>query len=157
MGIEPTTVAVPSVSGQDATTAQKTLSDQGFKVTVSNVDGTGQAGSVLGTSPAAGTQVAKGSDVTLQLSNGNQGGQVPNVVGQDENDARQALEDAGFTNIRTQDVDTGGSQSDGTVISTNPTAGQTADADEQITLFISNSSGDSGGFFGGGGGGGGNN
>ena len=51
------------------------LASAGLKVTVSQVDGPGAAGSVVGTDPAAGTSVKKNSTVTLQLSNGNQGGQ----------------------------------------------------------------------------------
>jgi eukaryotic-like serine/threonine-protein kinase len=65
----PPMVAVPDVSGQDCQTAQSTLSQAGFQVSVS------QAGfhknQASGTNPPAGTQVAKGSAVALACGSWN--------------------------------------------------------------------------------------
>ena len=156
IGTAPVNVSVPSVTGQDATTAQQTLSSAGLKVTVAKVDGTGQAGSVIGTDPPAGTSVKKNSSVTLQVSSGNQVGQVPDVSKLSESDAKKALTAAGFSNFDTQSQDLGTSnpQYNGKVTSTDPPAGTKANPSQTITIYIGKSSGSGGtggGFFGGGG------
>ena len=144
IGSKPTNVQVPDVSDRDLAGAQQELQDAGLTPQVTQVDGGGDAGKVIGTNPAAGTTVAKGSTVVLQVStgNGNSVGTVPNVQGQSEGDAKKALRAAGFSNIDTQDQDLGRQypQFDGKAIGTNPQAGTTADQDQKITLFIGKSS-----------------
>ncbi|MDT7711042.1 MAG: eukaryotic-like serine/threonine-protein kinase [Pseudonocardiales bacterium] len=155
IGTAPVNVAVPDVTGQDQNTATQTLQNAGFKVTTAQVNGTGAAGSVVGTNPAAGTQAKKGSTVTLQLSNGTQTGTVPNVQGMSQSDALKALSAAGYTNVDTQTQDVGNrTDFDGKAVGTSPGAGSTADPNQQITLYIGRATG--GGGNGGGGGGNGN-
>jgi serine/threonine-protein kinase len=149
IGKAPTNVEVPDVSGQDATTATQTLKDKGFQVTTQQVDGSGDPGSVLGTSPAAGTQAPSNSTVVLLLSNGNQTGTVPKVQGMSESDAQKALKDAGYTNIDTQTKDIGNrTDFDGKALGTDPGAGSQVDLDQQITLYIGKAGGNGNGFFG---------
>ncbi|OJY44703.1 Stk1 family PASTA domain-containing Ser/Thr kinase [Pseudonocardia sp. 73-21] len=150
IGKAPTNVKVPDVTGQDAATAQQTLQGAGFQVTTANVDGGGKPGSVLGTSPAAGSSAAKGSTVTLQLSNGNQGSPVPDVRTKSESDAKKALRAAGYTNIDTTDQDIGNNnpQFDGKVIAQSVPGGSTVDPNTQITLTVGKAS-SGGGIFGG--------
>jgi eukaryotic-like serine/threonine-protein kinase len=143
VGAKPTTVQVPDVSGQDLATAQKTLQDAGLTVQVAQVDGSGDAGSVIGTNPQAGATVQKSSTVVLQVSNGsgsggNATGTVPNVQGQTESDARKILKDAGFSNVDAQDQNIGAQNADfdGKAIGTNPPAGTTTTTDQKIILFI---------------------
>ncbi len=153
VGKAPTNIKVPDVTGQDAATAAQTLTSAGFQVQTANVDGGGQPGSVLGTSPAAGSSAAKGSTVTLQLSNGNQASQVPDVRGQSASDAKKALKAAGYSNVNTTDQQIGSNnaQYDGKVIDQSVPAGTTADPTTQITLTIGKVSGNGGGggIFGG--------
>ena len=115
-----------------------------------NVDGGGQPGSVLGTNPAAGSSAAKGSTVTLQLSNGNQASPVPDVRGQSESDAKKALKAAGYTNVDTteQQIGSNNAQFDGKVIAQSVPGGSTVDPNTQITLIIGKVSGTGNGFFG---------
>jgi len=153
IGTAPVNVTVPEVTGQDVDTATQTLKGKGFKVQTSQVDGGGQPGSVLSSDPAANTQAKKGSTVTLQVSNGNQAGQVPPTTGMSESDAKKALRAAGFSNFSTQQQDIGNNnpQFDGKVTMTDPAAGSTANPSQTITIYIGQSSGGGGnGFFGGG-------
>ena len=55
------------------------------------------AGKVIGTNPAAGTMLDKGSPVQLLVSTGPQTIAVPNVVGQARDPAIQALTGAGLS------------------------------------------------------------
>ena len=64
-------VAVPDVSGMTATAASNALGQAGFKVsTTTQASATVPANSVISTNPPAGTQAAKGSNVTLVVSSG---------------------------------------------------------------------------------------
>ena len=93
VGIQATNVAGPErARAGRASDAQKTLEQAGFKVARETVDAGGDEGTVVGTSPAAGTQAKKGSEVTLQISSGDKGQPpVPNVLGQEQHDAEQLL------------------------------------------------------------------
>lgn len=66
--------------------------------------------------------------------------EVPDVVGQTESDARQQLNQAGFNDVDTQDVDalsTGSNErADGIVLAQEPTAGSTTDPDKKVTLRV---------------------
>lgn len=67
----PAQVAVPDVSGQTQATAASTLTAAGFQVTaVSSPSTPGMNGKVINQSPAAGTQAAKGSTVTITVGSG---------------------------------------------------------------------------------------
>ncbi len=145
IGTKPANVQVPTVTDRDLAGAQKALQDAGLTVQVAQVDGGGDAGQVVGTNPAAGTTVAKGSTVVLQVStgngNGNGTGTVPTVQGLSEGDAKKALKNAGFSDIDTQDQDLGNQfpQFDGKAIGTNPQAGTTTQQDQKVVLFIGKS------------------
>jgi beta-lactam-binding protein with PASTA domain len=64
-------VSVPSVAGDDLAGASATLGAAGFKVTsIQQSSTTVASGTVIGTNPAAGTQMAKGSTVQVIVSSG---------------------------------------------------------------------------------------
>jgi serine/threonine-protein kinase len=152
VGTKQTTVAVPDVTGQSEDQAKQTLANSGFtSVQTQNVDGGGQEGSVVGTNPAAGTRVAPGTTITLQISRGNQV-QMPNVVGQSVNDAVDQLRSAGIRNYQLQATQVSDSGQNNRVVQTDPSAGKSVDPDETVTLVVGQSSGNGGGggFFGGG-------
>ncbi len=148
IGIESTGVAIPNVVGRSASDAESTLVDAGFTVRRQDVDAGGDDGSVVGTVPQAGTQAKKGSEVTLQISSGNNGQRpVPNVVGQEQNDAEQLLRDSGFTRVSTRKIQTLDQAEDGRVVAQSPAGGQNTDTGEQVQLLIGDvqSGGGSGG------------
>lgn len=64
-------VSVPSVAGDDLAGASATLGGAGFKVTsIQQSSTTVASGTVIGTNPSAGTQMAKGSTVQVIVSSG---------------------------------------------------------------------------------------
>jgi serine/threonine-protein kinase len=135
VGTQQTALTVPDVTGQDKDDAKKALEAKGFEVDTNTVDGGGQKDTVLSTDPPAGTQAQPGSKVTMNVSKGNQPTAVPDVRGQTATQAKQSLKDAGFTNVSTQTVDTGG-QFAGRVVDQSPSPGSTGDPDQQITLLV---------------------
>ncbi|TCK27468.1 Stk1 family PASTA domain-containing Ser/Thr kinase [Pseudonocardia endophytica] len=135
IGKEQTTVAVPDVSGQSADQAQSTLRNAGFtNVTTSTVDGGGQAGSVVGTDPSAGTKVSKNATITLQISKGNQK-QVPNVVGQDYRNAVNQLDAAGLA-YRLQAQQVSDTSQVNKVLSQSPSGGSQSDGNTEVQLVV---------------------
>ncbi|MFD7031236.1 Stk1 family PASTA domain-containing Ser/Thr kinase [Streptomyces sp. NPDC059917] len=91
-------VQVPSVVGAGVEQARAGLEGLGLKVEVApeQVNSASPAGSVANQSLSAGAQAAAGDTVTLTVSKGPRQVPVPNVVGQDAEAAKRALEGAGF-------------------------------------------------------------
>ncbi|MFG2826648.1 Stk1 family PASTA domain-containing Ser/Thr kinase [Streptomyces sp. NPDC048434] len=93
---------VPDVKGQDFQAAQQQLQDLGFQVAKSEQEVTdpNQVGKVIGQSPEGNTKAEEKSTVTLTVGKAGAQTPVPGVVGQTLKDAKQALQQAGFTNIQ---------------------------------------------------------
>lgn len=135
VGVAPDTIAVPPVVDLDVDRARTTLENAGFtgNVNTQQADSTEPEGTVVAVDPAEGTQVAPDTAITLSVSDGD--AEVPDVTGQPQDAATQALRSAGFTNIGVEEVDS--DQPVGTVVATDPAAGSQAAADERITLQVS--------------------
>ncbi|SNS57482.1 serine/threonine protein kinase [Geodermatophilus pulveris] len=134
LGVGPDTVEVPAVIGLDADRAEATLENAGFEtVTTEEIDSVAPEGQVTGVEPGEGQAVDPGTTVTLQVSDGD--AQVPDVTGQQQAAATQALRAAGFTNVVPEEVEA--EQAAGTVVATDPAAGDQASADDEITLQVS--------------------
>ncbi|MFD8236125.1 Stk1 family PASTA domain-containing Ser/Thr kinase [Streptomyces sp. NPDC059696] len=91
-------VDIPDVTGSDEADARSELTEAGLKVKIATERVTSSEydkGQVVRQSPASGT-AAEGDTVTLTLSKGPEMIEVPDVVGDNVDDARQALEGAGF-------------------------------------------------------------
>jgi beta-lactam-binding protein with PASTA domain/tRNA A-37 threonylcarbamoyl transferase component Bud32 len=128
---------VPNVVGQDEAAAVAALGRAGFtNVTVTRrADNDTQAGRVLEQTPKANDQAAKDAPVTIVVSSGLEKTTVPDVRGQDLADAANRLGQDGFrTTTRNQASDTVGA---GKVITTDPAAGQQADHNSLVTIFVS--------------------
>ncbi|MBA4860151.1 Stk1 family PASTA domain-containing Ser/Thr kinase [Streptomyces sp. PSKA54] len=91
-------VDVPDVTGESVEDATADLEEEGLKVEIASVRVNSEfdAGTVARQSPAADRQVAEGDTITLTISKGPVMVEVPDVVGDNVDDARQKLEDAGF-------------------------------------------------------------
>ncbi|MFG2309531.1 Stk1 family PASTA domain-containing Ser/Thr kinase [Streptomyces sp. NPDC048566] len=91
-------VEVPDVTGSSVEDATAELEDAGLKVKVAAKQVTSEfdKGQVAGQSPDSGREAATGDTVTLTVSKGPEMVQVPDVVGDSVDEARQKLEDAGF-------------------------------------------------------------
>jgi serine/threonine-protein kinase len=131
------TITMPDVRNQQEAAATQALADVGLtNVTTTEMESDQPAGTVLGTDPAPGNQVGAGTRITLQVSGGVTTIAVPNVIGQTETAARAALQNAGFTNIRTQPTENDGSVEEGQVLNTNPEPGTEVEPDTEIVLLI---------------------
>ncbi|GAA4918841.1 serine/threonine-protein kinase [Actinomycetospora succinea] len=156
IGRERETLRLPDVTGQDRQTATTTLEGVGLQVEVTEVDGGGSAGTVVSTSPSAGSQVPRNSSVTLRVSRGNQNQvQVPSLVGQLPSDAVQTLVQAGFRggNLQRTSQSVSDPSQDGKILSQNPTAGSSADPGSSVAVVVGRyqpGSDDGGGLFPGG-------
>jgi serine/threonine-protein kinase len=119
-------VPVPDVTTQDPFAASATLGQAGFQVTVVQTPSdTVPNGKVIGTDPAAGTPLAKGTEVKLLVSTGPALVDVPSTVGQPQAAAVALLHDQlGFGLTITQ-VNAGPAKK-GIVIAQSPSGGQAA-------------------------------
>jgi len=91
-------VDVPDVTGEDPQDARADLEDAGLAVKIApeRVNSQFDKGQVATQSPKADSRAAEGDTVTLTLSKGPQMIEVPDVTGDSVDDAKQALQDAGF-------------------------------------------------------------
>ncbi|MEU5881714.1 Stk1 family PASTA domain-containing Ser/Thr kinase [Spirillospora sp. NPDC047279] len=138
-----TGMSMPDLVGRNGEEAENTLRSMGLEVTVEKQkDENKPPGSVLSQNPQGGTGVSRNDPVTIVVNEkdclfGNffcddEGGgdgeriPVPNVTGQNVNDARRALENSGF---RVKVIGVGGNK----VHFQNPSSGD-APRDSEITL-----------------------
>ncbi|MEU9226507.1 Stk1 family PASTA domain-containing Ser/Thr kinase [Streptomyces massasporeus] len=92
-------IDIPDVTGSDEADARSELTEAGLKVKIATERVTSSEydkGQVVRQSPTSGGPAAEGDTVTLTLSKGPEMIEVPDVVGDSVDDARQALEGAGF-------------------------------------------------------------
>ena len=139
----PPPVAVPSVVGQAKSDARAQLEAAGFSVSVNQAfSDTAPKNEVVSQSPAAGTDVPKGSQVTITVSKGPQQVPVPDVVGMDVKSARAALRAKGFKVKTVKQPTVGG---DNTVQSQTPDAGSKQDKGSEVTITVASPDNGSGG------------
>ncbi|MFF7275984.1 Stk1 family PASTA domain-containing Ser/Thr kinase [Streptomyces griseorubiginosus] len=91
-------VDVPDVTGEDLSDARSDLEEAGLKVKIApaRVNSEYDAGQVARQSPEPDTQAAEGDTITLTISKGPEMIEVPDVTGDSVDDAKTALEGAGF-------------------------------------------------------------
>jgi beta-lactam-binding protein with PASTA domain/tRNA A-37 threonylcarbamoyl transferase component Bud32 len=129
-------VKVPDVKGKDAAIAANDLGRVGLETnTKQEASSTVAEGKVIRTEPATGTEVDKGSTVTMVVSSGPAQVAVPDVVGMTEAAATKRLNDAGFkVTVQNQTVAT--DEDDGRVMDQNPDAGTKADQGSTVTIAV---------------------
>jgi eukaryotic-like serine/threonine-protein kinase len=129
-------IAMPNVVGQESQTAQQLLQQAGFQVSVqSEQSDSVPSGRVTRTDPGANANVKRGSSVTMFVSTGPQNVNVPNVVGQMQNQATQTLQQAGFQVFVSQQNSNNPSDN-GRVLAQNPAAGQQQPKGSGVTLTV---------------------
>ena len=118
----PERVEVPGVVGLDVDEARAELADAGLRAVVNEVESDRPEDEVTGQNPAAGTEVDKGTRVTISVSKGREEEEVPNVEGDDEAEAIATLEAAGFeVDVREEAAPP---EQEGTVIRQRPSGGR---------------------------------
>jgi beta-lactam-binding protein with PASTA domain len=132
-------VDVPNVVGRDATEAAEVLHRRGLEVDFVNRESDSvPRDEVISQDPDAGESVREGSHVTVTVSGGKGTVAVPAVEGQSQDEAQQALRDAGFkTSVKKAFSDT---VPEGDVISSSPQGGTQATKGRTVTLTVSQGS-----------------
>jgi beta-lactam-binding protein with PASTA domain/predicted Ser/Thr protein kinase len=132
----PGEAAVPSVAGLRRAEAEDRLRAAGFETRVERVfSDEVDRGLVIDTQPGSGSVIERGSTVALRVSRGIEQVEVPDVVGQSEDDARSALEAA---KLRVGEVTEQESPDEepGTVLEQDPAAGERVDHDTPVDLVV---------------------
>ncbi len=133
-------VEVPATIGLTRPEAEKVLTDEGFKVDVTEqANPTIEAGRVISQDPAPRTKAPEGSTVKLAVSTGPEKVEVPNVVGQAQLEAQNTLVAAGLK-FRVESVENE-TVEPGTVVTQNPAAGEAVVKDTEILLQVSKGTG----------------
>jgi beta-lactam-binding protein with PASTA domain/predicted Ser/Thr protein kinase len=128
-------VTVPDVRNQPFANAKSALEGAGFSVARVDIQSDMPKGVVVVEDPSAGTQVPKGSKITLSVSKGPATTQVPDVTGVDQATAESILHGSGLTAAVIYDPVTDPSQ-DGIVQSEDPPPGTDAQAGEVVTIHV---------------------
>ncbi|WP_460727651.1 Stk1 family PASTA domain-containing Ser/Thr kinase [Nocardia heshunensis] len=130
--------AVPSIAGMNTDKAIATLQSAGFKTDTRNkASDTVPVGNVVGTDPAAGTRITKGSLVAILVSSGKP--KVPDVqAGQDVASVNKAIKDAGLTPVDGGEI--GSTAPKGTVAKVDPGSGTVLPANAQVKVYRSKGS-----------------
>ena len=132
----PKPITVPSVIGTAYESAQSQLQGLGFAVTREDVEDAQQPeGIVVGQTPAAGTQQGKGSVIALQVSQGPQTSQIPDVTSLTEADAAAQLAQSGFE-VQTVEEIVDDQQLDGRVLSQDPEGGTDAEQGTSVVIVV---------------------
>jgi serine/threonine-protein kinase len=125
---------VPNVVGLSASTATQRLGQRGYPVVVQRVSSDTRPGTVLSQSPAAGTALGRGGQVTITVARGRSAIVVPNVVGLADAEALVRLQAVG---LKGRTVPLGSSQPKGRVVSQTPSGGREVRKGSTVSLSIS--------------------
>jgi beta-lactam-binding protein with PASTA domain len=148
----PSTRALPNYVEQELQAVKDDLTSRGLvPVPISNENDTNEngesanvePGQVYRTDPGQGVVVASGSSVRVFYREIETTATIPDLRGQTEAAARAALEQLGFVNITVQ-FEVNDDEPDGTVIATDPAAGQEIRVTDEITLTVARASGEPG-------------
>jgi serine/threonine-protein kinase len=131
---------VPDVAGKSVAEAASILGQQGLdgSKTTSEASETVPKDQVIRTDPAAGTQVDKGSKVTLVVSSGKAQVIVPSVTGLTKAAADNTINAAGLVPHATCHVN-GGAPANGDVTSQNPTQNTKVDKGTAVNYDVDTS------------------
>ena len=128
-------VTVPPVVGQTLEQARQRVDRAGLDVEVKRRTDQAPRDFVFEQSPNPGQEVDEGSVVTLFVSNGPSTVRVPDVVGQEEADARRRLRRADLRPDVEREAST--KVAAGIVMRTDPGPGRPAERDSAVTLVVS--------------------
>jgi eukaryotic-like serine/threonine-protein kinase len=132
----PEPVTVPDVVGRSEEDARGALEGAGLTVrTQQRESETEEPGTVLEQDPAAGEEVERGAEVTLTVAEAPPPVELPDVVGEQEDAARAALDDAGFE-VRVREQDVTDAAQDGVVVDQNPPGGEMREAGSRVTIVV---------------------
>jgi serine/threonine-protein kinase len=130
-------VAVPDVSGQQPDAARATLQAANLLVSIARVPSTiDQKDRVVGTDPAADSQVAERSTVTLQVGNGPEQTAVPPLNGKTVAEAEPLLTGRGLALGAQTEQNTTDPTQVGKILSSSPAAGENVPAGTTVAVVV---------------------
>lgn len=133
-------VDVPDVVNQPVEEATQVLEDAGFQVRINDItDETATPGTVVKQDPKAGSQAPKGSTVTLDVVQGSEEVDIPDVRNMTVEEARKELATAGFT-VGDTTKDYSDDVEEGKVMGQDPAAGTKAKVGTKVNLVVSQGS-----------------
>ena len=131
----PGEATVPSLAGLPREQAEAQLREAGFEPRVErSFSDTVPNGRVVGTTPPGGTTIERGSTVVLDVSRGREQVEVPDVVGESQDNARSTLEGAGLRVGKVTEEES--EEEPGTVIEQSPAGGKKVARDEAVDLVV---------------------
>jgi serine/threonine-protein kinase len=131
----PEQVEVPDVTGLSRDSAEDLLVKAGLEVTVEEQESEEPEDDVISQNPAAGTEVDRGTTVTITVSTGIEQVSVPNVVGLSRRDAIDQLRSVGLT-ATPREVDVSDPTQDGQVIDQRPAAGIEIEKGKSVVIMV---------------------
>jgi beta-lactam-binding protein with PASTA domain len=126
--------SVPDVVGQELADAARAFGKEGLKISITYVPSEEQFGTVVAQAQEPGTELERGDTVQINVSPGPEErsqARVPDVTGQDVDDARSTLEAAGFEVLL---VRLGG-EAEGDVAGQAPPGGANVPAGSLVVLY----------------------
>jgi serine/threonine-protein kinase len=132
----PRMVEVPDVVGRDRDEAERLLEARGLQVSFTErEDEDEEPGTVLEMDPAAGSEAERDATVTLTIAKEPAQVEIPDVLGEEADDAARVLEEQGFR-VRRREQALDGPDGDGTVLETTPPAGEQRDKGSRVTIVV---------------------
>lgn len=130
-------VSVPNITGLSLSDARAKAESVGLTISQTGSEHSDKydVNYVISQSPAAGTQVDRGSSIGYVISIGADSVSVPNVSGYSATGAKSSIESAGLVFKSVEQYSS--SVAKGTVISTNPQAGTKVESGTTVTVTIS--------------------
>ena len=135
-------VEIPDVQGMTVEQARNALEDDGLEVekkTKEEASDDVDEGKVIGTDPEIGESVKEGTKVTLIVSTGSEKIEIEDYTGEDVDDVKRELEDAGIRVVTEErDVASGDGVKENTIIDQDVEPGTKLGDGDTITLTIPN-------------------
>ncbi len=136
-GTAQATIPLDVLNGRPADQVGLELKGLGFVVVQTPQSNAAPTGTVYDTSPKPGANAPVGSNVTIFVSTGPAPTEVPQVKNQSFDQATQQLETNGFTNLGPAIQENNDSVPSGSVIRTDPPAGQKVALSTRINIYVS--------------------
>ena len=131
----PEQVEVPDVTGLSRDSAEDLLSEAGLEVTVEERESEEPEDDVISQDPAAGSEVDRGTTVTITVSTGIEMVSAPDVVGLSRRDAIAQLRGVGLK-AAPREVDVTDASQDGAVIDQRPAAGIEIEKGKSVVIMV---------------------
>ncbi|MET9253603.1 Stk1 family PASTA domain-containing Ser/Thr kinase [Streptomyces sp. NPDC048182] len=129
-------VAIDNYIDKDVDTATEKLKAKGLKVEVKRTESSQDEGTVLSQDPDPGTELEKGSTVTLEVAKPVAKATVPDVTGRSCEDAKSQVESGGDLKATCTEQPVTDPNQDGKVISTTPGKGESVDKGSRVQIVV---------------------